>query len=160
MYGNTTLPGITPGKTTRNDGSIWRGYTEATWFKIVPVSGTAEDAVKIPIGTVLIQNLTDGTYAPMTESNIISAVAGLPGARLVIVADSTGTSGTTAAGETEEDEAVKTMNAVLVGIMGVVDQDRLIVGGKLLEELTEAQQLCLRTQLEGWNFQLVHVLQA
>ncbi len=160
MYGNNTLPGITPGKTTRNEGSIWRGYTEATWFKTVPVSGTAEDAVKIPIGTVLIQSLTDGTYAPMTESNIITTIANLPGARLVIVADSTGTSGTTTAGETEEDEEVKTTNAVLVGIMGVVDQARLLVGGKKFSELTEAQQVCLHTQLEAWNFQPVPVLQA
>ena len=163
MYGNNTLPGITPGKTTRNEGSIWRGYTEATWFKTVPVSGTAEEAVKIPIGTVLIQNLTDGTYAPMTESNIITAVANLPGARLVVVADSTGTSGTTIVTEGEEgeeDETVKTSSAVLVGIMGQVDQARLLVGGKKIEELTEAQQMCLRTQLEAWNFQPVPVLQA
>jgi len=157
MYGNKTLPGITPGKTTRNEGSIWRGYTEATWFKTVPVSGTAEEAVKIPIGTVLIQNLTDGTYAPMTESNIITTIDNLPGARLVIVADNTGTSGTTTIADGEE---VKATNAVLVGIMGVVDQARLLVGGKKFGELTEAQQMCLRTQLEAWNFQPVPVLQA
>ena len=159
MYGNTTLPGITPGKTTRNDGSIWRGYTEATWFKTVDVSGTAEEAVKIPLGTILIQDLTEGTYSPMRESDIIATVADLPGTRLVIVADSTGTSGTTTAAGSENEEG-KTANAVLVGIMGVVNQDRLIVGSKLFEELTEAQRLCLRTQLEGWNFQLVPVLQA
>lgn len=158
MYGNTTLPGITPGKINRNDGSIWRGYTEATWFKTVPVRGTTEEVVKLPIGTILIQNLTDGTYAPMNESDIIAAVVNLPGSRLVIVADSTGTSTTTPAdAETEED---KTTNAVLVGIMGVIDQGRLLIGDKLFGELTEAQQLCLRTQLEAWNFQLVPVLQA
>ena len=159
MYGNTTLPGITPGKINRNDGSIWRGYTEATWFKTAPVRGTTEEVVKLPIGTILIQDLTDGTYAPMNESDIIAAVVNLPGSRLVIVADSTGTSGTTtpADAETEED---KTTNAVLVGIMGVIDQGRLLIGDKLFGELTEAQQLCLRTQLEAWNFQLVPVLQA
>ena len=160
MYGNTTLPGITPGKTTRNDGSIWRGYTEATWFKTVPVSGTAEDVVKIPIGTVLIQDLTDGTYAPITESDIITTIANLPGARLVIVADSTGTSDTTTAGETEDDADIKESSAVLVGIMGVVDQAQLLVGGKKFGDLTEAQQVCLHTQLEAWNFQPVPVLQA
>ena len=158
MYGNTTLPDITPGKINRNDGSIWRGYTEATWFKTVPVRGTTEEVVKLPIGTILIQDLTDGPYAPMNESDIIAAVVTLPGSRLVIVADSTGTSTTTPAdAETEED---KTTNAVLVGIMGVIDQGRLLIGDKLFGELTEAQQLCLRTQLEAWNFQLVHVLQA
>ena len=159
MYGNTTLPGITQGKTARNDGSIWRGYTEATWFKTVPVSGASEEAVKIPIGTILIQDLSEGTYAPMAESNIIATVANLPGSRLVIVADSTGTSGTTTPAE-DENEDVKSTGTVLVGIMGVVDQARLIVGGKLFGELTEAQQLCLRTQLEAWNFQPVPVLQA
>ena len=157
MYGNNTLPGITPGRTTRNEGSIWRGYTEATWFKTVPVSGDTETAAKIPIGTILIQNLTDGTYAPMTESDIITAIANLPGARLVIVADNTGTSGTTA---TEDGEEVKTTSTILVGIMGVVDQARLLVGGKKIEELTEAQQIGIKTQLEAWNFQPVPVLQA
>lgn len=157
MYGNTTLPGITPGKTTRNEGSIWRGYTEATWFKTVNVSGDSEEAVKIPLGTILIENPTNGTYAPMTESDIITAISNLPGARLAVMADSTGTSGTTT---TEDGEAVKTANTVLAGIMGQVDQARLLVSGKKIEELTEAQQIGLRIQLEAWNFQLVPVLQA
>ena len=95
----------------------------------------------------------------MNESDIIATVANLPGARLVIVADSTGTSGTTNVAEGENEEE-KTTNAVLVGIMGQVDQNRLIIGDKLLGELTEVQQICLRTQLEAWNFQPVPVLQA
>ena len=157
MYGNNTLPGVTPGATTRNDGSIWRGYTEATWFKTVAVSGGSAEAAKIPKGMILIENLTDGTYAPMTANDIITTVAGLPGARLAIVADNTGTSGTTT---TEDGETVKTANSVLAGIMGQVDQARLVIGGKKFDELTEAQQTCLCTQLEAWNFQPVPVLQA
>ena len=158
MYGNNTLPGITPGTTTRNDGSIWRGYTEATWFKTVPVSGDSAEAVKIPKGTILIEDMTDGTYAPMAADDIITTVASLPGARLAIVADSTGTSGTSTT--TADDETVKTSSTVLVGIMGQVDQGQLLVGGTKIAELTKAQQIGLRTQLEAWNFQLVPVLQA
>ena len=157
MYGNNTLPGITPGATTRSDGSIWRGYTEATWFKTVPVSGDSAKAVKVPKGTILIEDMTDGTYAPMTADDIITTVAGLPGARLVIVADSTGTSGTTT---TADDDTVKTTSTVLVGIMGQVDQGQLLVGDTKIAELNETQQIGLRTQLEAWNFQLVPVLQA
>ena len=162
MYGNSVLPGISPGATTRNGGSIWRGYTESTWFQIVNVGGDSETGAKIPLGTILIQNMTDGIYAPMTESDIITTAASLPGARLVIVADSTGASGTTTVteGETGENEEVKTANAVLVGVMGVVDQARLLVGNKKFEELTEAQRVGLRAQLEAWNFQPVSVLQA
>ena len=94
MYGNTLLPGVTAGASYRNDGSIWRGYTEATWFQTVKVSGEGEEATKIPLGTILIQNLTDGTYTPLTESGIVISASGLPGSRLGIAADTTGTSGT------------------------------------------------------------------
>ena len=160
MYGNSTLPGVTPGATSRNDGSIWRGYTEATWFKTVAVSGSSAEAAKVPKGMILIEDMTDGTYAPMTASDIITTVADLPGARLAIVADSTAVSGTTTARETEDDEAIKTTNTVLVGIMGQVDQEQLLVDGTRIAELTEAQQVGLRTQLEAWNFQLIPVLQA
>lgn len=163
MYGNSALPGITPGATARSDGSLWRGYTESTWFQTVNVSGDSEAPAKIPLGTLLIQNLTDGTYSPMTESGIITTAASLPGARLVIVADSTGTSGTTTVTEGEageESEEVKTTSAVLASIMGQVDQARLLVGSKKFDELTETQQVCLRAQLEAWNFQPVPVLQA
>ena len=157
MYGNTLLPGVTAGASYRNDGSIWRGYTEATWFQTVKVSGEGEEATKIPLGTILIQNLTDGTYTPLTESGIVISASGLPGSRLGIAADTTGTSGTAT---TEDDETVKTNSTLLIGIMGVVDQARLLIGDKKFEELTEAQQTCLRAQLEAWNFQLVSVLQA
>ena len=146
MYGNNTLPGITPGATIRNNGSIWRGYTEATWFKTVAVSGDSAEAVKVPKGTILIEDMTDGTYAPMTADDIITTVDALPGARLVIVADSTGTSETTT---TADDDTVKTTSTVLVGIMGQVDQGQLLVGDTKIAELNETQQIGLRTQLEA-----------
>ena len=62
--------------------------------------------------------------------------------------------------EGEEGEEVRTTNAVLAGIMGQVDQARLWIGGKKIDELTEVQRIGLRTQLEAWNFQPVPVLQA
>lgn len=149
MYGNTTLPGITPGKTARNEGTIWRGYTESTWFKAVTVKSDGDEAVKVPLGTVLKEIPGEGTYTPMAESDIITEVASLPGPRLAIVADSTGKA---------QPEGSET--SILIGVMGQVDQARLTVGGKVFEELTEEQQRCLRTQLEAWGLQPVPLTQA
>ena len=136
MYGNTRLPGIATSETYRAKNSIWRGYTEATWFKIVSVAGTT--STKLPRGTILIEDLSTGYYNPMTTSNIISAASGLPGARLVIVADDTAVTGS-AETEGEGQDAVTTQktSAVLVGIQGQVDKEQIFVGETALTKLTE-----------------------
>ena len=147
MYGNTKLPGASVSETYKvSKGSIWRGYPEATWFKAVNVNGT--DGAEIP---------ADGSYTPIAETDIITATANLPGARLAIVADHTAKTGTTAEvdGETEAIPA-----SVLVGISGIVDKAKLFVGDKAFTELTDAQKIALNTQLEAWGFQLVNVVQA
>ena len=46
MYGNERLPGIAKSETYSFEGSLWRGYTEATWLKHVKVTGTTGD--KLP----------------------------------------------------------------------------------------------------------------
>lgn len=160
MYGNTRLPGITVTEPYRPEGSIWRGFTQSTWFRIVTVNGDSATGTPIPIGTIM-KEFNDGSYIPMALSDIITGTAGLPGARLVIVADSTGKTGTT---ETIDGasgpETVKKSNSILVGTMGEVDQDRLIVGDKTWADLDDTQRKGLRTQLEAWNFQPVPVVQA
>ena len=160
MYGNNRLPGIEVTEPYRDEGSIWRGYTQSTWFRVVRVDGDSAEAAKIPQGTILKEQ-PDGTCLPMEEADILTGTAGLPGARLVIVADATGKTGTTETVEGENGpETVKKPHGILVGIMGEVDQDRLIVGGKTWGELDDAQRQGLRTQLEAWNFNPVFVMQA
>ena len=157
MYGNSRLPGIEVSDTYRYEGSIWRGYPEATWFKTVKVNGASAEASKIEQGTIMKELLTDGTFTPIKESDIISAVADLPGARLGIVADKTATTGTTT---TVESETVVTPSSVLIGIQGQVDMNKLLIGEKKFSELTDEQKICLNTQLEAWGFQLIDVIQA
>ena len=160
MYGNDRLPGFGESEAFRYEGTIWRGAPESTWFKVVMVNGDGPEAAKIPLGTVM-KETPDGSYLPMEEADILTGTAGLPGARLAVVADSTGRAGTT---ETVDGangpETVKKANSILVGVMGEVDQDRLTVGGKKWAELDDAQRQGLRTQLEAWNFNPVYVMQA
>ena len=143
MYGNERLPGVAVSEQFRNENSIWQGYTQATWFKIVRVNGS--EAADIPVGT------------PIAASDIVSATADLPGVRLAIFADKSAKTGTT---KTVEGEAVSEPSSVLVGIAGVVDKSKLYVGDKAFSELNDTQKINLNTQLEAWNFQLVHVTQA
>ena len=156
MYGNTKLPGVSVSETYKvSKGSIWRGYPEATWFKAVSVNGT--DGTDIPLGTIMKELAADGSYTPISETDIITSTANLPSARLAIVADYTAKTGTTA----EVDSVtVTTPASVLVGISGVVDKAKLFVGNKAFTELTDAQKIALNTQLEAWGFQLVNVVQA
>lgn len=159
MYGNNRLPGIGDSTPFRPEGSIWRGFTQSTWFKHVLVNGEDAEGTPIPKGTIM-KEFTDGSYVAMAESDILTGTAGLPGARLVIVADSTGETGTTTTvAGTNGQETVKTARSILVGIMGEVDQDQLIIGGKIWDDLTDTQKKNLRTQMEAWNFSLVHVTQ-
>lgn len=155
MYGNKTLPGFAAGSTYRNENSIWQGYPEATWFKNVKVIGNEE--TKIAVGTILKENISDGTYSVFTVSDIVSAISDLPGARLVIVADFTALSGVS---ETVDDETTFTPSSVLVGISGQVDKAKILVGETVFTELTAEQQVALNAQLEAWHFQLVDVMQA
>ena len=160
MYGNNRLPGITEGEVFRPEGSIWRGFTQSTWFKVVTVNGSQAEAAKIPLGTIMRETL-DGSYHPLEETDILTGTAGLPGSRLGIVADTTGKSGTTETGQGSNGPVtVRKASSILIGASGEVDQDRLIVGDKKWADLTDEQRQGLRTQLEAWNFNLVCVQQA
>ena len=156
MYGNETLPVVSVSETYRSKGSIWRGAPEATWFKAVNVNGSEAEGAAIFAGTIMKQ-LTDGTYAPIAESDIVSEVSGLPGVRLVIVADKSAKTGTTTTAGSGT-EAVP--SSVLVGVCGVVDKAKLFVGDTPFTELTEEQGISLSLQLEAWGFMLVNVTQA
>lgn len=155
MYGNEKLPGIAVSEQFRYDNSIWQGYTQATWFKVVQVNGT--DGAEIKAGTIMKEVIADGSYTPITASDIVSVVADLPGVRLGIVADKSAKTGTTSI---VEGESVSEPSSVLIGIAGVVDKSKLYVGDTAFSELTDAQKINLNTQLEAWNFQLVNVMQA
>ena len=155
MYGNEKLPGVAVSEQFRNESSIWQGYTQATWFKVVQVNGN--EAVDIPVGTIMKELADDGSYTPISESDILADAASLPGVRLAIVADKSAKSGSTV---TVDDEAVSLPSSVLVGIMGGVDKAKLFVGDKSFSELSDAQKINLNTQLEAWHFQLVNVTQA
>ena len=151
MFGNDILPGVSVSETYRSKGSIWQGAPEATFFKTVKVNGSEAEGVAIAAGTIMKQ-LTDGTYTPIAEADIISVVSSLPGVRLAIVADKTAKTGTT-----NDDE--NTPSSVLVGICGVVDKDKLFVGAKAFTELMETQGINLSLQLEAWGFMPVNVNQ-
>lgn len=160
MYGNNTLPNVSTSDTYKvTKGSIWRGYPEATWFKTVKVAGT--DGAELPQGTILKEAIADGSYSPIATTDIISAVANLPSARLVIVADKKAKTGTTTTTGEGADAVTETeLSTVLVGISGVVDKTKLFVGETAFTELTDEQQIGLNSQLEAWGFQLVNVMQA
>ena len=139
MYGNERLPRIEISESYRAyEGSIWRGYPEATWFKVVKVNG------EVKRGTIVKES--SGVYSPFTVEDIVSSVTGLPGARLGIVADKKAT------GTTENSATV------LIGIQGQVDKSKIFVGETAFTELTDEQKINLNTQLEAWNFQLVDVM--
>ncbi len=152
MYGNKTLPGIAVSDTLRNVNSIWRGATEATWFKIVDVDGSGEEAVAISNGSIMKLDTSTGHYAVLAESDLDS----LSELKLTIVADYTAQSGTTTGTEPDTET---TQSKVLIGVCGQVDKAQLSIGDKLFGELTEAQQLALTIQLEACNFLLVNVIQ-
>lgn len=163
MYGNQTLPGISVSEGYRvTTGSIWQGYPEATCFRTVKVNGDSADAAAIPYGTIMKELIADGSYEPITESDIVSTIAALPGVRLAIVADKTAKKGTvtTEAVDGGGSEEVSTPATVLVGVSGVVNKDLLYVGDKKFGELTNDQKIGLRLQLEAWNFELTTVTQA
>ena len=156
MYGNEKLPGVSTSQQYRNEGSLWQGSPSSTWFKTVKVNGDEAEGVAILRGTIM-KELTDGTYTPISEADIVSAVENLPGSRLAIVADNSAKTGTTT---TQDEETIKTPSSVLVGICGQVDKGRLLIGDKDFTELTDDQQISLNVQLEAWGFQLISVQQA
>ena len=158
MYGNKVIPGIQVGKTYRNQGSIWVGYIESTWFDYIFVEGSGEN--KLPLGTILKQDIS-GKYVPIDENDIITSVGNLPGKRLAIVADETASAGATEITGEGDDAVIETVESVvLVGKQGHVDKAKLLVGETAFNDLDDTQQMNLRTQLEAWHFQLVDVLEA
>ena len=135
------------------------GFALAEGELSVLVNGEDDEATPIPKGTIM-KEAPDGTYVVMEEAEILTGTAGLPGSRLVIVADSTGETGTTTTVTGANGaETVKTARSILVGMMGEVDQGQLIVGDKTWDDLTDTQKKNLRLQMEVWNFNLVHVTQ-
>ena len=160
MYGNEKLPGVSVSETYRAKGSIWQGAPESTWFKTVSVNGSDAEGTAIPVGAIMKEN-TDGSYTPIIESDIVSAVADLPGVRLAIVADKNAKTGTTTTtGEGADAVTETTPSSVLVGVCGKVDKAKLYVGEKAFTELTDEQKIGLNLQLEAWGFMLVNVMQA
>ncbi len=160
MYGNEKLPGVSVSDTYRAKGSIWQGAPESTWFKTVSVNGSDAEGTAILAGTIM-KELIDGSYTPIAESDIMSAVADLPGVRLAIVADKSAKTGTTiTTGEGSEAVTETTPSSVLVGVCGKVDRAKLFVGDKAFTELTDEQKLGLNLQLEAWGFMLLTVMQA
>ena len=160
MYGNERLPGVAVSETYRAKGSIWQGAPEATWFKTVSVNGSETGGTAISAGTIMKQ-IDDGSYTPIADTDIVSAVGDLPGVRLAIVADKSAKTGTTTTtGEGAEAVTETTPSSVLVGVCGKVDKAKLFVGETAFTELTDEQQRCLNLQLEAWGFLLVNVMQA
>ena len=160
MYGNERLPGVSVSETYRAKGSIWQGAPESTWFKAVSVNGSEAEGTAILAGAIM-KELTDGSYTPITESDIVSAMADLPGVRLAIVADKSAKTGTTTTtGEGSEAVTETTPSSVLVGVCGKVDKAKLYIGDKAFTELTDERKIGLNLQLEAWGFMLVNVMQA
>ena len=160
MYGNERLPGVSVSESYRAKGSIWQGAPESTWFKTVSVNGSESEGTAISAGTIM-KEIADGSYTPIAESDIVSAVADLPGVRLVIVADKSAKTGTTTTtGEGADAVTETTPSSVLIGICGKVDKAKLYVGEKAFTELTDEQKIGLNLQLEAWGFMLVNVMQA
>lgn len=159
MYGNSVLPGFNAGSAYKvPSGSLWRGYPEATWFKVVLVGGESGTASTLAIGTIMKEG-ADGKWTAMEETDIVSVTSNLPAARLGIVADTTGETGYTYTPD-GKTESVTIENGILIGIMGEVDRDKLLIGSKSYDDLTDTQKAQLETQLAAWNIQPVFVLQA
>ena len=160
MYGNDRLPGLAVSPTYRAKGSIWQGSPEATFFKTVNVNGSEAEGTPINAGTIM-KELTDGTYTPITESDIVSSLANAGNLPLVIVADKTAKTGTSiTTGEGVEAETEIIPSSVLVGVCGQVDKAKILVGDTKFTELTDAQQVFLEAQLKASGFVLKDVLQA
>ena len=160
MYGNEKLPGVSVSDFYSAKGSIWQGEPEATWFKTVSVNGTEEEGTAINAGTIM-KELTDGSYAPIAETDIVSDVANLPGARLAIVADKSAKTGITkTTGEGADAVTEATPSSILVGICGKVDKAKLYVADKAFTELADEQKIGLNLQLEAWGFMLMNVMHA
>ena len=149
MYGNENKPGVRIYDGYRDDGTIWVGYPEATWFEnsVQVKNATPPEFINLPLGAVLTQ-IADGSYAPLKVTDIAASAATLPGNRLVIVADKRKKL-------TVEDEDIR----LLAGKAGVVDRRRLSVEGTMFEDLTESQQMWLKNMLEVWGFSLSYVEQ-
>ena len=159
MYGNRVLPGFNTGTAYKvPTGSIWRGFPEATCFKVVQVDGESDAASKLVIGTIMNEG-ADGKWTAIAETDIISQTSNLPSSRLGIVADTTAETGYTYTPEGASDP-VTVDNGILIGVMGEVDRDKLLVGSKAYSDLTDTQKANLETQLSAWNIQPVFVFQA
>ncbi len=160
MYGNDRLPGVSVSEAYRAKGSIWQGSPSSTWFKTVNVNGTESEGTPISAGTIM-KELSDGSYTPIAESDIVSSLANAGKLPLVIVADKTaktGTTTTTGEGADAVTEAVP--SSVLVGVSGQVDKGKILVGAKVFSDLTETQQIYLDAQLKACGIMLVNVMQA
>ena len=159
MYGNDRLPGVSVSEAYRAKGSIWQGSPSSTWFKTVNVNGPEAEGTPISAGTIM-KELSDGSYTPLAESDIVSSLANAGKLPLVIVADKTaktGTTTTTGEGADAVTEAVP--SSVLVGVSGQVDKEKILVGEKAFSELMETQQINLEAQLKACGIMLVKVMQ-
>ena len=160
MYGNDRLPVVGVSGSYSNKGSIWQGSPSSTWFKTVNVNGTESEGTPISAGTIM-KELSDGSYTPIAESDIVSSLANAGKLPLVIVADKTaktGTTTTTGEGADAVTEAIP--SSVLVGVSGQVDKGKILVGAKVFSDLTETQQIYLDAQLKACGIMLVNVMQA
>lgn len=147
MYGNNRKPGFYEGDKTRLSGALWVGYPEATWFRTAKVKGDSPDEKPLPLGSIVKEEFSDGTFVPAKESDIAAAATGIPGPRLGIVAD-------------DNVKVNDQGSTVLIGISGQVDQGRLLVGAKKFPDLTDEQKVHLREQMEAWGFALEVVQQS
>jgi hypothetical protein len=147
MFGNSTLPGFESLGTFRKRNSIFVGSFDTTSAQVVTVANAAAAEVEIPMGAVLKLNIATGKYTAAVIADLPSAIAGLPGAPLVILADST--LKVPATGE----------NTACVARAGRIDIDQVSIEGTKWRDLTDAQRVSLETVLRVWGFLPEIVLQ-
>ena len=148
MYGNYKIPDFKKGTTVRESGSIWKGEPQATWWAYAKCKGALATATDLPLGTIVKEDPTDGTFVAAATTDIVAAASAYPGVQLAIVADNTAK--VTNAGDT----------TVLLGISGLIDKEQLIIRGVKISTLTAAQQRFLTAQLRLWGFSVVEVQQS
>lgn len=100
------------------------GSPSSTWFKTVRVNGSEAEGTAISAGTIM-KELSDSTYTPIAESDIVSSLANTGKLPLVIVADKTAKTGTTtSSGEGADAVTEAVPSSVLVGICWQVDKGK------------------------------------
>jgi hypothetical protein len=143
MWGSKKIPGFEGGVERRlYMNKIFVGQPESTWMRIFPVKNSDAAPADVAYGLVIYEDLTDGTFSPVTTID-----ATLNDKRLAVVVDENVTA--PANGEIKCNLA----------IAGELDKDQLVVDGVLWADLSDVDKVVLEAAMKRWGFGLALVMQ-